>query len=79
MHFELNFYNLSYCLVQDADLKSVLSFALLNEHRLQHIIHLLWWGVLAVTNPNTGQQNELLHALLCCSLYQVDVALKCQP
>ncbi len=79
MHYKRIFGGLSYCLGQDADLKSFLSFTLLNEHRLQYIIHLLGWGILAVTNPNTGQQNELLHALLCCSLYQVDVALNCQP
>jgi len=73
------FHDLPFCLGQGADLKSFLSFTLFNEHRLEHIIHLLWWGVLTVTNPNTGQQNELLHALLCCGLYQVNVTLNCQP
>ena len=79
MHFKLQSVVLSCCLGRGADLESFLSFTLLNEHRLQHIIHLLWRGILAVTNPNTSQQNELLHTLLCCSLYQVDVTLNRQP
>ena len=57
------------------DLEPLLSFTLLYEHRLEYIIDLLWWSVLAVTHPNAGQQDEPFHAFLCRCLYQVDVAL----
>ena len=57
------------------NLEPLLSFALLYEHRLEHIIDLLGWSILAVPHPNASQQDEPLDALLCCSLYQIDVAL----
>lgn len=58
------------------DLEFLLSFALFNEDWFEHIIDLLRWCILAVSYANAGQQYELLHTLLGCSLYEVDVALQ---
>ena len=57
-------------------LEQVLCFCLLFKHRLEHIVHLLGRGILAVACPNAGDQDKLLHPRLCRLPYKVDVTLQ---
>ena len=56
--------------------EQVLCFGLLFKHGLQHVVDLLWRGILAITCPYAGDQDEFLHPRLCRLSYQVDVALQ---
>lgn len=59
-----------------AYLELVFSFALFDEHWFEHLIDLLRWGILAVTNPYACQQDEFLNTFFGRSLYQVYIPLQ---
>ena len=59
-----------------AYLEQIFCFCLLFEHRLEHIVHLLGRGILAVARPNAGDQDELLHPRLGCLPYKVHITLQ---